>query len=1091
MIDDKYEHIRKIRSEFHASQKVKDGYNRALHILSEDLYNKDTHFIFELIQNAEDNTYRSAEPSLSFRLARTDITVSGGSGGVLIVQNNEIGFSSENVEAICDVGKTTKNKIQGYIGEKGIGFKSVFRITSCPCIFSSGYRFSLPEHDEETGLGYIVPKWIDNIPEGIDTSQTTIILPLDKPDFPYHRIEQMLRDIEPETIIFLSRLKEIRVQTDSGDAWAVLKDDNHLPHVQVMVEGAVKWKQYSNLDEFLVHHMEFVKPPHISHEKRHGIDKRDVSIAFPLNTNNKKTGKIFAYLPVRSDTGFPFLINADFILPSSREDILDNSWNRWLMSCVAELMGPALGLLNEKGELTVGLLDALAKKLLEITERDIFYPIALGAKQAFNNMALLPAVDETTVKAQYAKIARSSELRNLVGLDELKMLFQSSHAIKWLSAEITEDLTRDLWRYLTTQLGIEVVRPEKFFELLTADFLEKQSDEWIIEFYSFLDKDKTESWRRPDSVIKKRRIIRLEDNSHVLPFKSDGTPNAYLPSSVTTNFQTVKRVIFENENAVNFLKKLNIIEPDAFAEIIDSILPKYAKEPILVSREKNIDDLKKIAKAVREPFKGNASSLLAKLKILSGQLTWLSDMIERLKENSLEEDEEFIGALIRKSLRDILPSYLLLRASNGRKTEYKAPQQVYRKTEELLCYFQGNYQAWFICDDYPSELQSLFDALELDERPKIERRSADHSGHVIIENSHGDNKRGLNGFDPDIKVDGLEYAIASRTVEKSIYIWNNIALSNSDCIRGTMESSSKKTYEKSTTENQISEFGRMLIENAWLPTSNEGFLKPKDLFLVDLPPAFKKDEQLAKSLGMKQPEIEQALDLITGGDADLKILIEHYQSATDADRKRILQAIIPREITKEASPSFKDGLKNLVRSQVGSSERPNTGMSPVSNPDRYQEKLNERVEDKIQKHASSVRKITFRAVTHSVSNSEARCFLYEQYQGHCQITGTTFPKARPDPSENYFEACSLVSYGNAEYLNDPGNMLCVSADTMAKLKFASFEFVDNLEDEIEKFKADGGSAETVSVRIRLSGAECAIKWRQRHFMRLIALYDKA
>jgi hypothetical protein len=176
--------------------------------LAEGLYSRDVHFIFELIQNAEDNTYAVREPSLSFQLVKMDPTGTKNSDGALIVQNNEIGFSTDNVNAICAVGKTTKSKIQGYIGEKGIGFKSVFRITTNPHIFSNGYAFCLPEHDEETELGYIVPVWIEQVPEGIDPSQTAIILPLDKPDFGYEKIEEMLRDIEPETILFLSKLKK-------------------------------------------------------------------------------------------------------------------------------------------------------------------------------------------------------------------------------------------------------------------------------------------------------------------------------------------------------------------------------------------------------------------------------------------------------------------------------------------------------------------------------------------------------------------------------------------------------------------------------------------------------------------------------------------------------------------------------------------------------------------------------------------------------------------------------------------------------------------------------------------------------------------
>lgn len=46
------------------------------------------------------------------------------------VLNNEQGFSAQNVRALCDVGNSTKGgSIAGYIGQKGIGFKSVFRVS--------------------------------------------------------------------------------------------------------------------------------------------------------------------------------------------------------------------------------------------------------------------------------------------------------------------------------------------------------------------------------------------------------------------------------------------------------------------------------------------------------------------------------------------------------------------------------------------------------------------------------------------------------------------------------------------------------------------------------------------------------------------------------------------------------------------------------------------------------------------------------------------------------------------------------------------------------------------------------------------------
>lgn len=72
------------------------------------------------VQNADDNVYPpNVEPTLSFILQDSGI----------VVLNNEQGFSEQNIRALCDVGNSTKKgSSSGYIGKKGIGFKSVFRV---------------------------------------------------------------------------------------------------------------------------------------------------------------------------------------------------------------------------------------------------------------------------------------------------------------------------------------------------------------------------------------------------------------------------------------------------------------------------------------------------------------------------------------------------------------------------------------------------------------------------------------------------------------------------------------------------------------------------------------------------------------------------------------------------------------------------------------------------------------------------------------------------------------------------------------------------------------------------------------------------
>jgi hypothetical protein len=74
--------------------------------LSTDLYASPSRFLLEFIQNAADNKYADGvTPTLNMTVNEDFI----------IFQCNEVGFSAANVEAICKIGASTKNK-NGFIG---------------------------------------------------------------------------------------------------------------------------------------------------------------------------------------------------------------------------------------------------------------------------------------------------------------------------------------------------------------------------------------------------------------------------------------------------------------------------------------------------------------------------------------------------------------------------------------------------------------------------------------------------------------------------------------------------------------------------------------------------------------------------------------------------------------------------------------------------------------------------------------------------------------------------------------------------------------------------------------------------------------
>ena len=139
------------------------------------------------------------------------------------------------MRALCNVAKSTKEGKEGYIGEKGIGFKAVFMLTHYPQIVSGGFEFKLkhgdvskPPHELVSELGFVVPYHeVDPqvarlrealLPPGGEVG-TIIYLPF-KEGEAATKLESLRNELEvqlvPELIIFLRRLQVINIRTPWG-----------------------------------------------------------------------------------------------------------------------------------------------------------------------------------------------------------------------------------------------------------------------------------------------------------------------------------------------------------------------------------------------------------------------------------------------------------------------------------------------------------------------------------------------------------------------------------------------------------------------------------------------------------------------------------------------------------------------------------------------------------------------------------------------------------------------------------------------------------------------------------------------------------
>lgn len=329
--------IQKDHSREFNNERVLSGYNESIRTLSDQLYAQDHHFLFELIQNADDNLYsENTTPSLTIELQKIHLENFKGFG--LIVSNNEDGFTEENISAICNTAHSTKKNMDS-IGEKGIGFKSVFRVTDTPYIFSNNYYFKLPKVAPDH-VGYITPFLVEK-PSFLKTNEnnTILILPLNRDDFQFEDLSRKLKELNSDCLLFLRKLRklDITIHELNGEVSCIKLtrvDNGFFRTIAVNNQsGLTEKKEYYVFSQF------YKNTGGVSHQKRQNIGENEVEIAIKINQDKQSGtyGSLFTYLPVWENTGLPFHINSDFLLTASREDLLvDLDWNKWIRGQITE-----------------------------------------------------------------------------------------------------------------------------------------------------------------------------------------------------------------------------------------------------------------------------------------------------------------------------------------------------------------------------------------------------------------------------------------------------------------------------------------------------------------------------------------------------------------------------------------------------------------------------------------------------------------------------------------------------------------------------------------------------------------------------------
>ena len=809
------------------------GWDTAVLDLLGQLYSERTHFIFELIQNAED----AGATELTFELFPDRLQV----------RHDGRPFTEADVRGICGVGQSEKSGDLTQIGKFGIGFKAVYAYTKTPRIHSSAEHFRIESYVRPFPV--IADEGPGEEPGEERPSGTLFIFPFDHDEVPppvaVGEISAALDNFEARTLLFLRNIARISIRGPETAEQVVSRSASARGgsaasrHVLLSRRG-----ERGREDESWF----------VWHRQLDALDQpgHHVEIAFRVSAADggprlvrSETSPLVVFFPTQKETFLGFLIQGPYRTTPARDNVPEHdAWNQDLAGETAVLLADVLRQLRDEGLLTVDVLAAMPIDAARFQPGSMLRALFESARAALGRDELIPAAGGGYGSARGLKLARGAGLRELLAPGQLGDLYGDGRPAGFADESITENRTALLWQYLREDIGVEEVTPEAVVARVTPEFLAAQPDDWIARFYAFLYRHHS-LWREPGhdgepaGPARAKPVIRLEDGSQVAPFSRNGRPAAYLPArtanlpspgSTETELPTVRRAVADVPGAREFLEALGFTEPDVVSEVLDIVLPRYDGLDVAEMDPAQHDaDLERVVRALDEAAPAQQQRLLDRLR----QTTFL------IGENAATGERRLM-----------------------------TPSSLYQRTKDLETYFDGNPDAWFAGDAY-GPWRAQLRGMGVRDEVELRARKADLFGHVVVVSEFARHERGIDGFDPGAEFDGLDFALSHPGHARSEYIWNALLVPRRQLVAGVVEKASRQEYQDARQEHVMSVTGALATDAAWLPGPDGTFRRPGELQLDDLPPAFERDEGLARSLGMVQAAVVEEAARQLGIPADV------------------------------------------------------------------------------------------------------------------------------------------------------------------------------------------------------------------------------
>lgn len=387
-------------------------------------YEKKEHFIYELIQNAED-----------CKATKVRFTVLDDQ---LQFRHNGRKFDIRDIESICTIAKSSKDG-NGKIGKFGIGFKSVYIFTNTPSIYSDDICFQIQK--------MLIPIEIDNNYKlQCQADETIFIFPFDNPqrkETASKDLDLWLQQIDGNTLLFLNHIKSIEYFLSDGRKGFLemtnSNSDNRFCHLNTLLDNSQKdqsdWLKFTKHVELKIPNDKGkLEDKQIKIDVAYNLAKND-SNSMQNNTDKEKLNenknkwdivptddKVYIYFLAEAEkSNLRFYINAPFACPPSRDRVYQKDENnKILLQSLSQLIAESIPQIKDLGLLTTNFFDILPNN----QDLDPFYkPIQESIFKVFQEQDLIPLVDGGF--GRYNSVIRTSkDVRKWLTQLDIQMIYK-------------------------------------------------------------------------------------------------------------------------------------------------------------------------------------------------------------------------------------------------------------------------------------------------------------------------------------------------------------------------------------------------------------------------------------------------------------------------------------------------------------------------------------------------------------------------------------------------------------------------------------------------------------------------------------------